>query len=111
MRTLLKVLFVPTSFIVGLLALRYRVQSGVLRRAEEETQPNGISAVEPVTLGGVEQWILIQGEDRTKPIFLTLHGGPGMPFPGVSYRTRSLLGQRDSEGDNQEERHQGRPLK
>lgn len=43
-----------------------------------------ISEVVKVMLGGVEQHILIQAEDRSKPILLLLHGGPSMPIPGVS---------------------------
>ncbi|NMH89276.1 alpha/beta fold hydrolase [Flavivirga algicola] len=30
-----------------------------------------------VSIGGIEQWITIKGEDRTKPIVLFIHGGPG----------------------------------
>lgn len=30
-----------------------------------------------VSIGGIEQWITIKGEDRTKPVVLFLHGGPG----------------------------------
>lgn len=30
-----------------------------------------------VSIGGIEQWIAIQGEDATKPAILYLHGGPG----------------------------------
>ena len=96
-RTPLKVLSVPVSMLTGLLVLRHRARRRILKSAEERATPDGISSAEAVTLGGVEQWILIQGEDRDKPVLLVLHGGPGMPFPGVSYRTRSLLGQEDSE--------------
>lgn len=48
----------------------------------------GLSAVNKVMIGGIEQTILIQAEDVTKPVLLFLHGGPSMPIPGVSSRGR-----------------------
>lgn len=38
---------------------------------------SGISSMEKVRLGGVEQVIAIHGEDTGKPVLLILHGGPG----------------------------------
>lgn len=37
----------------------------------------GIDITERVQLGGANEWISIRGQDRSKPIMLYLHGGPG----------------------------------
>ena len=36
-----------------------------------------VATLEPVTLGGVQQWILIRGRSASSPLVLKLHGGPG----------------------------------
>ncbi|MDQ0195612.1 alpha/beta fold hydrolase [Paenibacillus wynnii] len=46
----------------------------------------GISSVEKIIIGGVKQSILIQTEKPGSPVLLFIHGGPSMPFPGVSNR-------------------------
>ncbi|MDP4144001.1 MAG: alpha/beta hydrolase [Bacillota bacterium] len=49
--------------------------------------------IEKISIGGIEQSILIQAGDKDKPILLVLHGGPGMPFPGVSCRAVENISQ------------------
>jgi len=52
--------------------------------------PNGIDEGRYVTLGGIEQWITIRGEDRRNPVLLFVHGGPGdatNPWGYAAFRT------------------------
>jgi pimeloyl-ACP methyl ester carboxylesterase len=47
---------------------------------------SGISSVESITIGGLNQSLLIQSEKPSNPVLLFIHGGPSMPVPGVSNR-------------------------
>ncbi|MFD1705555.1 alpha/beta fold hydrolase [Siminovitchia sediminis] len=57
-----------------------------LRRRDFTIPSTGIDLIEQVTLGGVEQTILIQAINPEKPVLLFIHGGPCMPVPGVVSR-------------------------
>jgi len=49
------------------------------RRRDTIACPPGIEWSGYVNINGVQQWMLIRGEDAHKPLLLYLHGGPGSP--------------------------------
>ncbi|WP_433728443.1 hypothetical protein ACQP0C_38975 [Nocardia sp. CA-129566] len=72
----------------GLLAhrqLRRRANAHALRI----DTPNGIAESGFVTIGGIEQWIEIRGEDLADPVLLELRGGPGATNTYFANRTRT----------------------
>lgn len=42
-----------------------------------EGAPAGINQSSFVSIGGIDQWISIRGENRRNPVLLVVHGGPG----------------------------------
>jgi pimeloyl-ACP methyl ester carboxylesterase len=86
-RKILKILKYVAITIAGLIlvvlssALLYRkfLQH---KNAEQRAiaSPNGIDSLEPVSIGGIDQWIEVRGENVDNPILLVIHGGPGIAF-------------------------------
>ncbi len=76
------------AFIALLAARAFRQHQS--NAARQIVVPPGIDALEPVRLGGIEQWIRIRGHDRTRPVLLFLHGGPGIPEMPFAYINAEL---------------------
>lgn len=53
--------------------------------------PNSIASLEKIKLGGFEQYVLIRGVDKSKPVLLFLHGGPGMPMMYLAHSFQKEL--------------------
>ena len=71
----------------GFFVMRQLSFQSTLSLAEAVNQQGGISEMREVSLGGISQYIAIEGENRDNPVCLFLHGGPGLSLPyGVSSR-------------------------
>ena len=46
----------------------------------------GIDEKTWVTLGGLDQWVTIRGQDRANPVLLLLHGGPGSAMSQLAHK-------------------------
>jgi pimeloyl-ACP methyl ester carboxylesterase len=57
-----------------------RVESFVRNRDAQNyaiSSAQGVDEASYIAIGGIEQWVTIRGEDRSNPVLLVLHGGPG----------------------------------
>ncbi|UCH84006.1 MAG: alpha/beta hydrolase [Candidatus Latescibacterota bacterium] len=56
------------------------------RSEEGKDVPGSVAVLEKVTLGGLDQSVLIRGKDNSSPVVLFLHGGPGMPMMYLAHQ-------------------------
>jgi len=52
---------------------------------------NSIAELTTVNIGGRNQSIMVRGVDKSNPIILVLHGGPGYPFISYARKFQGLL--------------------
>ena len=52
-------------------------QTSPFTDADGEVIPGSVAEVSYLRLGGLDQWVMIRGEDRRNPVLVMLHGGPG----------------------------------
>ena len=113
-RSLLAVVLLIVVVAIAGLAYREVVQS----RAEAQlaiTSPNGVDDALYVPIRGREQWITIRGRDKSNPVVLIVHGGPGFanaPFVNamLPYEQSYTLVQWDQPGAAKTFRRAGNTL-
>lgn len=80
----LAVLAVVVLLVAGLAGYRLLRQHQAAER-QALKGPNAIDEAGFVRIGGIEQWVSIRGEDRSNPVLVLLHGGPGAAFQLIGY--------------------------
>ena len=63
----------------------------LLRRKYDIRSPSGIQTAGYVSINGAEQYVCIRGQDRSNPVLLVLHGGPGRNMAYYSYGWQGAL--------------------
>jgi pimeloyl-ACP methyl ester carboxylesterase len=71
-----------------LLARRKLRQAKVASTLRIES-PQGIVEERFVSIGGIDQWISIRGEDQSNPVVFLIHGGPGSSYSIFTPHLRS----------------------
>lgn len=84
----MKRIFVSLLIIAGL-AFLYSVKSFTL----PIFSANAVAELRAIEVNGDRQWLLIRGRDRSMPVLLFVHGGPGMPAMYLAHDFQSELEQ------------------
>ncbi len=59
--------------------MKHRGTTPPFRGIRGEILPGSIAEIGYLRLGGVDQWVMIRGENVANPLLIWLHGGPGFP--------------------------------
>ena len=73
------------------LVSQWRAHTPPILGEDGQPMPNSIASLEKVKLGGVNQWLILRGQDVNKPVLLFLSGGPGASEAGRVLRFNQEL--------------------
>lgn len=72
------VLFIFVLLLTALaLYSQWTAHTPAILEADGKFLPGSIASLEKIKLGGVDQWLIIRGQNTNKPVLLFLSGGPG----------------------------------
>lgn len=70
----------------GRAVMMHRIESDRRIDAKE-----GVATLDAITIGGVPQYVSIRGVNRTRPLLLWVHGGPGQPLMPLAHELNKGL--------------------
>jgi pimeloyl-ACP methyl ester carboxylesterase len=76
-RTMINLLIIFVILAGFILGSQWRAHTPPILNVEGEALEGSIASLEKVKLGGVDQWLIIRGQDTNNPVMLFLSGGPG----------------------------------
>lgn len=63
----------------------YSKAKEIIKDLDSIVNPNGIQERYKATIGGVNQWVYVRGQNKENPIILFVHGGPASPISPVMW--------------------------
>lgn len=74
--------------LLSLTVVSFRIHNSLKSKIDTDL---GIQENTYITIGGIEQYLQIRGEDKNNPVILWLHGGPGFPLTYLTYYYQTAL--------------------
>ncbi len=84
-KKILKIFLIALASLIILFFLVMGISRAINYSKHKIRSSDGIDKGEFITLGNMEQYIRIRSENRSSPVIIYLHGGPGSPDSYVSY--------------------------
>ena len=91
MMVMLFVLFVCVAVLMGVLLVCSSGKPKPFLDSDGIPLAGSISEKIQIRINGIDQGMFIRGKDKTKPVLLFLHGGPGLPEYAISYKYPAVL--------------------
>lgn len=84
--------FIPLILLAAfVLFSQWNAHTPPILGSDGQSLPNSIASLEKIKLGGVNQWLILRGQDIDKPVLLFLSGGPGASEAGRVLRFNQEL--------------------
>lgn len=110
LKNILKLLKYVAMIFIGIIMLFFITRAVVRVKIKDEheiTTPNGINEEVIVEIGGINQYLYIRGQEKSNPVILILHGGPGSPLTPIIYTYQDGL-EKDYTVVNWDQRNSGK---